>query len=458
MKPMRLSIIGTGYVGIVTGACFAERGHDVICVDIKPAKVAAVNQGRSPIFEQDLDELIRRNVLQTRRLRATTDLSDAIANSDLTMIAVPTPFDGNRIDLSYVERAARQVGALLRDKRTYHVVVVKSTVIPGTTDGLVRQALQEASGLRAGADFGLGMNPEFLSQGEAVRDANFPDRIVLGGIDPRSINALEALFEPWDSSVPRLRVNCRTAEMIKYASNGLLATMISFANDLGNLCSAMGEVDVVDVMRGLHLCKELTVQTGAGERYRAPIAAFLGAGCGFGGSCLPKDAMALVAEGERLGAPLGVLKAVVQTNQDQPRRMIQLAAARTGDLRGKSVAVMGLSFKPGTDDMRHSPAIPIIQHLLDAGAQIRAYDPAAADRARRIFDPSQVKVCDQLVDALHGASAIFLVTSWDEFRRLPQLLKDMDPAPLLVDGRRMFRPEQVPQYVGIGLGEEEGEL
>ena len=251
---MNVSIIGTGYVGLVTGACLAEKGHHVTCVDIDPERVAALNRAESPIFEAGLDELLRKHVGRT--LKATTDLPAAVSDSELTLIAVGTPFDGQTIDLAAVMAASRQIGSTLRNKTAYHVVVVKSTVVPGTTDLHVIPALEAASGKRAGVDFGVGMNPEFLSEGEAVHDLMFPDRIVLGGNDERTLDTLEELYRPF-AAAPRIRTNTRTAELIKYASNALLANLISFSNEIANLCSALGGIDVMDVMRGVHLSQVL---------------------------------------------------------------------------------------------------------------------------------------------------------------------------------------------------------
>ena len=252
---MEISIIGTGYVGLVTGACLAEKGHHVSCVDIDSRRVDALNRGQAPFFEAELEDLLSRNA--GRNLTATTDLHAAVLESDATLIAVGTPFDGQRIDLRAVLAASSQIGAVLRQKPGYHVVVVKSSVVPGTTDQHVLPALEAASGKKAGVDFGVGMNPEFLSEGEAVQEFMHPDRIVLGGIDERTIEVLEKLYRPFDGA-PRIRTNTRTAEMIKYASNALLASLISFANEIANLGSALGGIDAVEVMRGVHLSQYFT--------------------------------------------------------------------------------------------------------------------------------------------------------------------------------------------------------
>lgn len=438
---MDISIIGTGYVGLVTGACLAEKGHNVTCVDIDPVRVAALNCAESPIFEAGLDVLVQRNV--GRRLHATTDIEVAVRNSELTIIAVGTPFDGRGIDLTAVLTAARQIGAAIRDKPSYHCVVVKSTVVPGTTDQRVLPILESASGKRAGAEFGVGMNPEFLSEGEAVNDFMFPDRIVLGGIDERSIDSLTALYEPFDD-VPRIRTNTRTAELIKYTANAMLATLISFSNEVANLGAAIGDVDSVDVMRGMHLSQYFRRQNAQGLPL---ITTFLNAGCGFGGSCLPKDVNALIAHGTELGQPMSLLQAVIDVNDAQPSHVIALLHKHWPRLTGRTIGVLGLAFKPGTNDVRESPAFPIMRALLDEGADVRAYDPVAMPDAQKVFGDSGVTYCASLQAAISGADAVVVVTPWQEFGPLPALLES---GVVLVDTRRAFDKDRVPYYEGIG--------
>ena len=442
---MRVSIIGTGYVGLVTGACLAEKGHHVTCVDIDPERVAALNRAEAPIFEEGLDDLLRSNVGRT--LGATTDLAQAVLQSDITLIAVGTPFNGEKIDLTYVLRATRQIGAALKLKSSYHVVVVKSTVVPGTTDGPVLAALEESSGKRAGEGFGVAMNPEFLSEGEAVRDFLFPDRLVLGGIDERSIEALERLYAPYPD-VPRLRTNTRTAEMIKYASNALLATLISFSNELANLGAAIGNIDTLEVMRGVHLSQYFRGRNAEGL---PPITSFLAAGCGFGGSCLPKDVSALIAHGQTAGRGMPLLQAVLQLNKEQPRRTVELLEKRLPSLEGKRVTVLGLSFKPGTNDVRESPAFPIMRLLLQRGALVSAYDPIAVAEAQRVFADPGVRYHASLDAALAGVDAVIVVTPWKEFADVPNRLKGRATEVVFVDGRRAFDKTSVPLYEGVGL-------
>jgi len=446
---VRVSIIGTGYVGLVSGACLAAKGHRVVCVDVDRAKVDAVNAGKCPIHEQDLPAIIARQAGST--LTATTDLAAAVHETDLTLVAAPTPFDGERIDLSYVREIADRIGEALARKGAYHVVVVKSTVVPGTTDDVVGPAVAASAGKIPGRDFGLGMNPEFLSEGVAVADFMQPDRIVAGGIDERTRDAIAALYEGFPG-VPVLRVNNRTAEMMKYASNALQALMISFANEIADLCEAVGDVDAMEVMRGVHSMKELTSFHEHTGRLKAPITSFLSPGCGFGGSCFPKDLKAITAHGRKLDLPMNLLEAVISINAARPLRMVDLAEAGLGGLRGRRIAVLGLAFKQGTDDLRESPAIPVVRELKRRGAVVTAFDPVVTADAARTFVTAAPLLAASLDDAVRDADAILLITRWPEFNDLPRLLAARSgKPPLLVDGRRVIDPHAVPRYRGIGL-------
>lgn len=441
---MNVSIIGTGYVGLVTGACLAEMGHRVICVDVDTQRVAALNAAKSPIHEDGLDELLRKHV--SRGLTATDNLSEAVHATELTLIAVGTPFDGHAIDLSAVIVAATQIGEALKAKRDYHVVAVKSTVVPGTTDGVVLPAIERASGKQAGVEFGVGMNPEFLSEGEAVHDCLFPDRIVLGGMDSRATDALAELYAGYPASVPRLRTNTRTAEMIKYASNALLASLISFSNEVANLGAAIGGVDTVDVMRGVRLSQYFRAPS---ESREPTITSFLAAGCGFGGSCLPKDVSALVAHGRWIGIGMPLLDSVLSINREQPGKTVGLLRRHWQDLHGVRVAVLGLSFKPGTSDVRESPAFPIIRELLEAGAVVKAHDPVANAEAAKFLPVDRLQLCESLEVALREIDAAMLITPWSVYGNLPELLRDRDV--VMVDARRWLPKASFAKYEGIGL-------
>lgn len=446
---MRVAIIGSGYVGLVTGACLADKGHDVICVDENPDIVAAINRAAPMIHETGLRALLQRNV--GSRLQATTDIERAVRSSGMSFITVGTPFDGEQIDLDQVRRAAMQIGSVLGSVSGTHVVVVKSTVVPGTTEEVVLPLITQASGKRAGIDFGIGMNPEFLREGSAVDDCMNPDRIVVGASDWLARTALEKLYAPFENAC-LLHTDPRTAEAIKYAMNSLLATLISFSNEIGNLCSAIG-VDAAEVFRGVCLDRRLAADPADRSRGTPAITTYLEAGCGFGGSCFPKDLNALRAHGWRVGSPMRVLDAVVETNVAQPDNLVGLVRRHFESLEGVRVALLGLSFKPGTDDVRESPAIRVARSLQGLGAIVQAYDPIASSRARVVLGGQGIEYCNSLEAALEGVAAIVIVTRWDEFRSVPELIRGRRPQPLVADGRRMIDPASVDWYEGIGRGD-----
>jgi UDPglucose 6-dehydrogenase len=446
---MRVSIVGTGYVGLVSGVCLAENGHDVICVDVDRSKVDQLNAGVVPIYEQGLEPLLKKHL--GGRFRATTELREAILGTELSLIAVGTPFDGERIDLRFIREAAHQIGEVLREKSDYHVVVVKSTVIPGTTLEVVLPILESSSGKRAGRDFGLGMNPEFLREGCAVDDFLSPDRIVLGALDERTGSVLEELYRPF-ANAEKLKTSPQTAEVIKYAANSLLAMLISFSNEIGNLCSALNDVDAIDVMRGVHLDKRLSPIDANGRRIVPEIATYLMPGCGFGGSCFPKDLKALVSFGKQAGAGMDLLESVLTVNMHQPTKMLTLLRKHFPALEGVRVAVLGLAFKPGTDDVRESPALPILCELLAQGAIVTAYDPVVKRGQLQLPGAERITFAESLPEAIRDTQAILLLTRWPEFKRLPKLVADLEDPPLVIDGRRLLFPPDLAKYEGIGLG------
>jgi UDPglucose 6-dehydrogenase len=446
---VRVCVVGAGYVGLVTGACLADQDHEVLCVDRDEGKVAAVNAGRAPIHEPGLPELLHRTV--GRHLRATTDLRAAVRTSEITLVCVGTPFGNGAIDLSAVEAAATGIGEALAGSEGYHTVVVRSTVVPGTTDSVVLPLVARASGLAAGRGFGLGMNPEFLTEGTALRDFLHQDRIVLGALDARSLATMDGLYLGFED-VPRVAVNPRTAEMIKYASNALLATAISFSNEFANLCEALGGIDVVDVMRGVHLSRYLTTQEPVPAGRAAPLASFLEAGCGYGGSCLPKDVKALAAHGRRAGTPMPLLEAVDAINRDRAGRLLAPLGRHFSSLDGVRVTVLGLSFKPDTDDTRETPARPVVETLLAAGAVVTVFDPVSGAAAPQLFGAGRVAVAEGLEQAVRSAEAVVLVTRWPGFAAVPDIVAAMPRPPLVVDGRRVLDRGRLPRYEGIGRG------
>ena len=444
---MKIAVVGTGYVGLVSAVCFAEIGHDVVCIDVDSTKVARINRGEAPILEEGLDEMLARHVA-AGRLIATTRI-DAVADAEISMIAVGTPFDGAKIDLKYVEEVARQIGEVLARTSAYHVVCVKSTVVPGTTERVVGPLVAAASGRRVSDGFGLTMNPEFLAEGTAVKDFMNPDRIVIGASDARAADVVRRLYERF-AGTEVVVTTPSTAEMIKYASNAFLATVISYANEVANLCSATGGIDVMDVMAGVHLDRRLTPITPAG-RVRPGLMSFLSPGTGFGGSCFPKDVKALISYGQDLGQPMRLLDAVVDINKRQPGMTLNLLREELGALKGRRIAVLGLAFKPGTDDVRESPAEPIIRGLLAEGASVAAHDPAAIESMRPVLAGAAVDFCNDVDSVIRNADAIVLVTSWPEYASLAAKLGHADIP--VIDGRRFLKPEAFKRYRGIGRRE-----
>ena len=448
---MDVSIVGTGYVGLVTGTCLAAVGHRVACIDVLEDRVARINAGLAPFFEPGLDDLVA-TATQSRSLSATTDLAMAVHASAVTMIAVGTPDHEGRIDLSQITAAARSVGSALKTKPGYHVVAVKSTVVPGTTAGVVKAALEEGSGKQAGADFGLCMNPEFLREGTAIDDFMTPDRVVIGALDERSGRIFGELYRSFDC--PKMMVSLDNAEFIKYASNSLLATLVSFSNELAALCEATPGTDVEVVMDGLHLDKRLSPIVN-GERVRPGILSYIRPSSGYGGSCLPKDIAALRAFAREKQVATPVLDAVAAVNERRARAVLDLAEERAGKFEGRDIAVLGLAFKAGTDDLRHSPAILLVEGLLDRGARVSVYDPVATALAKPIFD-DRVTYATSAAAALTGSDMAIIGTGWPEWHEL-----DWSEAQLkmrgavIFDARNSLRsldlPDTFTRYQ-IGLG------
>lgn len=443
---MQLAVVGTGYVGLVSGVCLAARDHDVTCVDINPSIVSRLNAGEPTIYEKGLPELLGK-VIEAGRFRATTNLSEALEGTDLVLISVGTPSENGVIDLRYVLGIAREIGAYIRDHDRHISIVVKSTVVPGTTDTAVRQAVEEASGKTKDA-FGLGMNPEFLREGEAIEDFASPDRIVLGFEDQQTLGRLEELYAPW--SVDKVRVNTRTAELIKYANNALLATQISAINEIANLAAALGGIDVMDVVKGVHLDKRWNPITETG-RTAPQILSYLVPGCGFGGSCFPKDVQALRSQGMQQGLPMRMMNAVLDINDAQPAQVTSILEHDSGELAGRRVLVLGLAFKPGTDDVRESASLKIIGSLLEKGAIVAAHDPIAVEHFRRSFgaDAARVKFVDDWQAEARASEIVIVATKWPDYAPL----KTLDVPRLVVfDARRMFRPAELKdsRYLTIG--------
>jgi UDPglucose 6-dehydrogenase len=421
---MRVAMIGTGYVGLVSGACFADFGHQVTCVDKEASKIAALKSGEIPIYEPDLDRLVAANAREGR-LDFTTDLARPVSEAQSVFIAVGTPSrrgDGHA-DLSYVYAAAREIAAALSG---FTVVITKSTVPVGTGDE-VERIIRDA---RPDADVAVVSNPEFLREGAAIQDFKHPDRIVVGTNDSRARQVIADLYRPlYLNQAPILYTDRRTAELIKYAANAFLATKITFINEIADLCEKVG-ADVQEVARGIGLDNRI------GSK-------FLHAGPGFGGSCFPKDTQALMKTAQDHEVPLRIVEAVIAVNDTRKRAMARkVSGAFGGALRGKTIAVLGLTFKPNTDDMREAPSIPLITALQDMGAKVRAHDPEGMDQARDVLP--EVVYCDGPYACAENADALVIVTEWEQFRALDlERLKETMAAPVIIDLRNVYRPEEM---------------
>ncbi len=435
---MRIAMIGSGYVGLVSGACFADFGHHVVCVDKDPRKIDALKRGEMPIFEPGLAELVGNNVRQGR-LSFTTELKEPVGRADAIFIAVGTPSrrgDGHA-DLTYVYEAAREVA---RAVDGFTAVITKSTVPVGTGDE-VERVMRQA---RTDADFAVVSNPEFLREGAAIRDFKHPDRIVIGTDDERARAVMAEIYRPlYLNRAPIMYTSRRTAELIKYAANAFLATKITFINEIADLAEKVG-ADVQEIARGIGLDNRI-----GGK--------FLHAGPGFGGSCFPKDTLALIKTGQDYEAPLRIVETVAAVNDQRKRAMARkVLAAVGGSLRDKTVAILGLTFKPNTDDMRDSPSIPLITALQDMGAQVRAYDPEGMAQAREVLSGS-VTYTSNAYECAQGADALVIVTEWEQFRALDlDAVKATMKAPVMVDLRNVYPPDDVIgrgfSYTGIGRG------
>jgi len=434
---MKISVMGTGYVGLVTGATLADSGNQVICLDILDEKINELNKGKSPIFEPGLEKLIKKGIANGN-LEGSTNIENGIIETDVTFICVGTPSkkDGS-IDLDYIKSASSSIGRALRHKKEEHTVIVKSTVVPLTTEDVVLPIVLKKSGLKR-EQLGFGMNPEFLREGSAIKDAQEPDRIVLGSAEPLSLKVMLELYKK--HKCPKLECSPRTAEFIKYASNSFLATKISFVNEMANMCNAWG-MDFEEVAEGMGMDSRIS-----------PL--FLRAGAGFGGSCFPKDVKALAAAAKAGKVESKVLEAALDVNESQPKIVVEMAKERLGVLKGKRIAVLGLTFKPDTDDVRESRSEVVIKELIDNGATVIGHDPEGMENFKELID---IETAKSIEEAVNKADCIILMTEWKEYIDLDlRMLKNRMSGNVIIDGRRAFKPNQVEEagfdYKAIGLG------
>lgn len=438
---MKITVIGSGYVGLVSGACLAELGNDVMCMDVDPRKIAILNDGGVPIYEPGLEDIIKSNVA-AGRLRFTTDVAESVAHGMVQMIAVGTPSgeDGSA-DLQYVIAAARAIGQAMTE---YKVIVDKSTVPVGTADKVRMAVREELDKRKLKTGFSVVSNPEFLKEGAAIDDFNRPDRIVIGADDEQAIKVMREMYAPFQRNHDRLMVmDIKSAELTKYAANAMLATRISFMNELANLAERVG-ADIEHVRRGI----------GSDQRIGYH---FLYAGCGYGGSCFPKDIRALQRTGNEYGLPLKVLDAVERVNDAQKHVLLEKITKRFGgDLKGKHFALWGLAFKPGTDDMREATSRVVMEGLWAKGATVTAYDPVAMPETKHIYgERADLSYAENSKDALHNADALIIVTEWKAFKSPDfSIIKSRLKQPVIFDGRNLFEPENINalgfEYYGIG--------
>jgi UDPglucose 6-dehydrogenase len=438
---MKITVIGSGYVGLVSGACLAELGNDVMCLDVDPRKIAILKEGGVPIYEPGLEDIIKSNVA-AGRLSFTTDVAESVAHGLVQMIAVGTPSgeDGSA-DLQYVIAAARAIG---REMTEYKVIIDKSTVPVGTADKVKLAVREELDKRKLNTQFSVVSNPEFLKEGAAIDDFNRPDRIVIGADDEQAIKIMREMYAPFQRNHDRLMVmDIKSAELTKYAANAMLATRISFMNELANLAERVG-ADIEHVRRGI----------GSDQRIGYH---FLYAGCGYGGSCFPKDIRALQRTGNEYGLPLKVLDAVERVNDAQKLVLLDKITRRFGDdLKGKHFAMWGLAFKPGTDDMREATSRVVMEGLWARGATVTAYDPVAMPETRHIYgERSDLSYAENSKDALHNADALIIVTEWKAFKSPDfSIIKSRLKQPVIFDGRNLFEPANIAalgfEYHGIG--------
>lgn len=435
---MNIAIVGTGYVGLVSGACFAEMGIDVTCVDINPEKIKCLLNGEIPIYEPGLDDLVKRNV-EAGRLHFTTDLTTCLDNVEVVFSAVGTPPDEDgSADLQYVLEVARTFG---RNIKKYTILVTKSTVPVGMAKKVKAVIEEELTERGEQIDFEVASNPEFLKEGAAIKDFMSPDRVVVGVESDRAKKVMERLYRPFQMNNYRLYfMDIPSAEMTKYAANAMLATRISFMNDIANLCDLVGAN--VDMVR-----KGIGADTRIGSKFLYP-------GCGYGGSCFPKDVKALARTAREYGYTMGVIEAVEAVNERQKEIVVKKLQDKLGTLRGKTIALWGLAFKPETDDMREAPALVVIEKLLEAGASVKVYDPVAMDECRRRIG-DRVVYCKDMYDVVIDADALAVLTEWKEFR-IPSwsVIKRVMKQPVLVDGRNIYSKDEVIaegfEYAAIG--------
>jgi len=442
-----ISVIGLGHVGLCTAVCFALKGNKVRSFDNDQRKVELIGRGVSPFYESGL-EMTLKKVIHDGNLKVVNRNEEAVLGSDISFITVGTPvLPSGDVNLKFIRVCAKQTGKALRKKEGFHIVVVKSTLLPGSTGKVIKPLLERYSRKRAGLNFGLVFNPEFLREGSAIHDILHPNRILIGEFDEHSGKTLEVFYkEFYGEKIPILRTNLATAEMIKYASNAFLATKVSFINEMANICERVSDreralIDIVEVARAVGMDPRIGAE-------------FLKAGVGWGGSCFSKDLTALITFSEKMGYKPKILEDVVLVNLEQAKHAVDVVKEEIGNLEGKKIAILGLSFKPDTDDVRQAASLRIVDHLIQEGAQVYAYDPTAINNAKRVLG-TKIRYSPTMAECLHEADGCILVTEWKEFKKLsPKDFIQLMRNPFLFDGRRIYDPEEFSEklrFRAVGL-------
>ncbi|NHJ25027.1 MAG: UDP-glucose/GDP-mannose dehydrogenase family protein [Candidatus Lokiarchaeota archaeon] len=440
LSETKIAIHGTGFIGLVSGCCFAIKGFKTINSTYDQIKCDQINKGETPFYENGLEELLR-EALATKNFKCVVGRKYAVLNSDVSMIAVGTPMGKDySINLTFIEKIAEEIGQILQNHNQYHLIVVRSTVVPGTTRNLVGKRIEKLSGKKMGEDFGLCMQPEFLAEGRSILDTLEPDRIIIGELDKKSGDILQKIYgvfyEDHLNNCPILRMNLESAELVKYGNNCLLATKISYANEMSRIAELVPGVDIVQVMRGVGLDYRINEK-------------FLRAGVGFGGSCFPKDVNAIISFARAHGYDARLLRAIMEINEDQAKHTVDLLENELKEVKNKKIALLGLAFKPGTNDMRFAPSIRIIDYLLEKGAQIIGWDPVAEEEAFKIMKNS-ILYADKIEEALLDADGAIIVTEWDEISQLqPNDFKKSMKTPIVVDGRRILDPTKFQDEITL---------
>ncbi len=445
---MNISIIGSGYVGLVTGVCLAKKGHNVICYDVNKNIIDSLNSGKPTFFEPGLNDALT-EVIDNKYFKAKNIDQLFESNSKLIMIAVGTPSKNGDISLKYISSALKIIARYIKSVNYFVSVVIKSTVLPGTTDTFAKNIIEKHTNKVLG-QFGLGMNPEFLREGNAIEDAENPDRIILGFCDDKTLNLLRELYKPWNAL--KIEVNSRTAEMIKYTNNSLLATQISAVNEIANIAQQIGNVDISEVMKGVLSDKRWNVKTESGKHIRPEITKYLVPGCGFGGSCFPKDVEAFEQLGIKLGLKPKMLKAVLDINKTQPNQILKILKTHLPKIKNRTFLVLGLAFKPNTDDVRQSISLKVIRDLLNENAKIIAHDPKAIKNVKKIFkNQEDIHFTKNWESYLDSSDVILVMTSWDQYKILRRYNKKLKNK-IVFDARRFFHFKEFSNSTYLTIG------